>query len=184
MKSAVWRGLPSARHHGCPEPWNSRRPGPPSGPHSRGCPARCCEAPPGYRLPTSSGARPPEPTGCRRGLLWHDPRFPPDARRHRPCDNAAHAASRLSARAPRRSSRRPSDGRSSAPACPPCGLAWPTCPCRSALFRPVRRTARHRHSSPHRRRSRWRLSCRPCGSSARPPSRCGSRRRSCLGSRC
>jgi hypothetical protein len=59
----------------------------------------------------------------------------PGGRTRRPRDSGWRAASRRWARAPRRSWRRPSGGRSSAPAWRASGRASPTCPCRSAPCR-------------------------------------------------
>jgi hypothetical protein len=78
----------------------------------------------------------------------------PDGPSHRHRDSGSRAASRRWARAPRRSWRRPSGGRSSAPAWRASDRAWPTCPCRSAPCRAGRRPGRYRHCVPHRRRSR------------------------------
>ena len=118
---------------------------------------------------------------CARGRGWP---ARPGARPRRPGGSAARAASRRWARAPRRCWRRPSGGRPSAPACPPCGRAPPTCPCRSAPAAQAAGEADidvvvligldpggvlHVVLAHHRRR---------------PPSRCGFRRRCGRGSRC
>jgi hypothetical protein len=80
--------------------------------------------------------------------------------------------------------RRRGDGRSSAPASPPSGRAWPTCPCRSAHGPAGRIPARHRRSSSRRPDPGLALHVALADHRPRPPSRCGSRRRCGRGSRC
>ena len=86
----------------------------------------------------------------RRAPGW---RARPAAGGRRPGGSAGRAGSRRWARGPRRWRRPPAGGRSSAPACPPSGRAWSTCPCRSGRGRPGRARARCRRCCPRRRGS-------------------------------
>ena len=135
--------------------------------------------------PTSCARRPAAPSAARRAAAPARPRSPSAGRTRRPRDSASRAASPRSARAPRRWWRRT------------CG--WPIfCSSMSAMrsgaaHMPLPICALPDEAAGKADRDVALLigvdpgrapSSRPCGSSARPASRCGSRRRCDRGSRC
>ena len=180
------RGLPSGRHRGCRAPWSSRRPGRSSAPHSRGCPARCCRAPAARRPATSSrrsasGMVSRSSQGCARRLA---------GQLRLPC---RHIDLVVVQRVQRRGGGRGHPGGVGA------GLGMA-----DLLLQHVgHAVGRGPHALADLRLARqaageadidvavlvgldpgaW-SSSRPCAPSARPPSRCGSRRRCGRGSRC